>query len=411
MKSDIFDDYAKIALEQGLISEGAEETNPRYDSKDLSTIEVMYNVKPNGKDEKNIIEQAHPEPCIIAPSYDKLNGLVENLQEQHNIMVGIVMKPHQAKLTQHRYAAAGDDLFNSLISLGFTLDNKDETELCKLADSCAERIQKVAWWPLVAVVGSALGGLAYYAKHGFVSQNIETDGAKAVAALDKLAQVAPRDAERIQELISGINFLRELNNDITNYTPPQGANQIDSAMEMAKSPQGQAALQKLQQFKKYVDVFTQQVYRPKGYAELLQSVLVKEEGTMDWLAGLKKLWRGMTGDVKSDAMVALIGTTSAEDANPQEPDGFVGTLNRAAKQLISHERASEAFANRNKDKLVEYMKSQVEGGGAGQPPGPQQQPAAKPVAPAETDPKTQVAKQKSLVEEMQNTVKSMIPGA
>lgn len=141
--SEIFDNFAKIAQDNGLISkEAAEETNPRYDSKTLSDIEILYGIKPNGKSEKDIIDQAHPESVIIAPAYDRLNGLVENVKERHNIMVGIANKPPQAKLIGRKYAE--EELLNELVRLGTLLDSKNQEDLMKLADGCAEKLTKNA---------------------------------------------------------------------------------------------------------------------------------------------------------------------------------------------------------------------------------------------------------------------------
>ena len=164
--SEIFDNFAKIALDKGLISEAAEgviktvlaeSTNPRYDSKTLSDIEILYGVRPNGKDEKDIIGQAHPESVVIAPAYDRLNGLVENVKERHDIMVGIAMKPHQGKLTGHKYAK--QDLLNELIRLGTFLDSKGQEDLMSLADGCTEKLTKeAATWKDVTQLG--VGGAA-----------------------------------------------------------------------------------------------------------------------------------------------------------------------------------------------------------------------------------------------------------
>lgn len=146
--SEVFDNYVRISREQGFVSSEAlqkkadiegKAPNPNRRGEDLSTIEIMYGVKPNGKDE-DILDQAHPEKCIIAPSYDKLNGLVENLRERQDIMVGIINKAPQAKLTGHKYA--GTELQNELISLGFFLDNQGDERLCALADSCSERLDE-----------------------------------------------------------------------------------------------------------------------------------------------------------------------------------------------------------------------------------------------------------------------------
>lgn len=162
--SDIFDEYAKIMMDKGLIKKSNVMTSDEKekDSDYEEKIKALYgiNLKLNNSN-KNIIEQAHPDKVIIAPSYDKLNGLVEDVQERHNVMVGICNKPVNGNLTQHRYAEK--QLLNELIRLGNDLDNQEEEKLSKLADECAlecslelskkkYNIKKEAWAPLMAVL-------------------------------------------------------------------------------------------------------------------------------------------------------------------------------------------------------------------------------------------------------------------
>jgi hypothetical protein len=51
----------------------------------IEQIGKLYNTKqkrPEDMDyERNIMEDAHPDSVVISPSYDKLNGLVENENE------------------------------------------------------------------------------------------------------------------------------------------------------------------------------------------------------------------------------------------------------------------------------------------------------------------------------------------
>ena len=92
-RSEIFDEYSKIALKEGFITESEEKADNSGEKSYRETIQLLYDVKPNGKDEKHILDQAHAEsPVIIAPAYDRVNGLVENLFERQDIMVGIALK-------------------------------------------------------------------------------------------------------------------------------------------------------------------------------------------------------------------------------------------------------------------------------------------------------------------------------
>ena len=127
-RSEIFDEYSKIALKEGFITESEEKADNSGEKSYRETIQLLYDVKPNGKDEKHILDQAHAEsPVIIAPAYDRVNGLVENLFERQDIMVGIALKRNNGNLTQHRYAKK--ELTDELIRIGFEMDNKDIDDL------------------------------------------------------------------------------------------------------------------------------------------------------------------------------------------------------------------------------------------------------------------------------------------
>jgi len=182
-RSEIFDNFVKIAQEKGLISKAEEpehteksfsETNPRHDSLSIEQIGKLYNTKaPTPKEmeyKKNIMEIAHPEPVVISPSYDKLNGLVENNIEGQNIRLRIVMKEPDGHLINRKYAE--QNLILSLVSIANELDNQNQEELCKLADACLEqaakkKIEKRGWVaPAAAIAGIvAAFGILYAKQH------------------------------------------------------------------------------------------------------------------------------------------------------------------------------------------------------------------------------------------------------
>ena len=175
--SDIFNNYAKIMEEKGLLknAQRSSETKTRPQGIDPEAIQMLYHVKPNGKDEKPIVEQAHPEPAYVAPAYDRMNGLVENVQERQNMLLEIMEDPQHGKLTHHRYVHANNELLQELIRVATYMDNKNEEDLMKLADDCAFKLTKSATpifaaipfltWALAAkaVAYTALAGGAYAA--------------------------------------------------------------------------------------------------------------------------------------------------------------------------------------------------------------------------------------------------------
>lgn len=200
-RSEIFDNFIKIAQEKGMISEDAPEKakkilskSHRADSLDISAIEALYGVKPNTpKDmeyKKNIIEDAHPNSVVISPAYDKLNGLVENNQERQNIILNILSKTPNGHLTQHKYAEK--DFLMSLVRLGNTLDLQKKDKLRVLADTCLEQVAKkkvfkkqAFVWVAAAIAGTV--GALYAQQHlGFADEGFQKNYEKLIAEVDDL---------------------------------------------------------------------------------------------------------------------------------------------------------------------------------------------------------------------------------
>jgi hypothetical protein len=201
-KSEIFESFVKIAEEKGLISDPSSEKarkelekNPRMSALTAKDIEKLYGVKPDAPKgmeyDKNIAQLAHPKPAVVSNSYDKLNGLVENINERQNILLNIVNKPVNGLLTNHKYAEK--DLILSLVRLGNSLDNQNKDELRALADTCLvqvsnKNIEKKAALPMLALLGvPALIGAFYLQQHlSFVDEGFETNSNKLISELDDL---------------------------------------------------------------------------------------------------------------------------------------------------------------------------------------------------------------------------------
>lgn len=200
-RSEIFDNFIKIAQDKGMISEDAPEKakkklskDHRADSLDISAIEALYGVKPNApKDmeyKRNIIEDAHPNSVVISPAYDKLNGLVENGQERQNIILNILSKNPDGHLTQHKYAEK--DLLLSLVRLGNTLDLQKKDKLRALADACLEQVAKKKVFKKQGFVWIAGGiaatiGALYAQQHlSFIDEGFQRNHEKLIAEIDDL---------------------------------------------------------------------------------------------------------------------------------------------------------------------------------------------------------------------------------
>lgn len=265
-RSEIFEEYARIAREQGLISEAAEK-GPRRGSDDISTIEALYGIKPNGE-EKTLTEQAHPESVIIAPSHDRVNGLVENDQERQNIMVGICTKPHQAKLTGHKYAQTKNDLMNELIRLGFYLEAQQEEGLVNLADACSERMVKKAIAPALLTalywgggIAASVGLLGVYNNFGEVSQGIRADCQNVEAMLAEMIADDEYHAhdQVLQIMLSNVQFIREIADKIDSAKQELPSASLESAAEIKNSPQFQGLEKILNNFVKNCKMLAKEI--------------------------------------------------------------------------------------------------------------------------------------------------------
>ena len=159
-KSETFDNFVKIALEKGLIKQEEIKTALRSDDLKPKTRDQvtnrdyekarenydLYDLKikqlPGMEYENNIVEYAHPIPVILpAPTYDKINALVENVNERQNIILNLLSRP----VTGNNFAfKLAEDLSLSLIRTAGEMDLKDQEELMVLADTCATQLKKLA---------------------------------------------------------------------------------------------------------------------------------------------------------------------------------------------------------------------------------------------------------------------------
>jgi hypothetical protein len=172
--SPIFNEYARIAQEQGLISK-AEVDKDKVGS---SLTWEAYDFK----QEEDLLDKAHPETVVLFDAYDPMNGIVENLKERSKIMKYIALKTPRMIQTNTIYLNAREDLFNETIKLALFLDSQNDVQLAQLADSCTEQLTKEAGAPLViglALLAAAAIGL-FYANNHPAAQGLRHDLDKAI---------------------------------------------------------------------------------------------------------------------------------------------------------------------------------------------------------------------------------------
>ena len=97
MSQDIWEEFEKIAISQGLVSE-ADQNDPipgkTHSESFDDTISLLYGIKPESiyDNKKTIVENAHPETAVMMRAYDAMNGVVENLHQRQDMMAYIALK-------------------------------------------------------------------------------------------------------------------------------------------------------------------------------------------------------------------------------------------------------------------------------------------------------------------------------
>lgn len=253
--SDIFNEYTQIALQQGLIKQAQESedhnkvkntTNPRFDSLDLEAIQALYGVTPNGE-EDHIVEQAHPEPAVVAPSYDRFNGLAENGLERQDIMHYIATKPNHGKHIQERYVKARQELLNEVIKTAFALDRDNELQLMSLADQCAEKLvhlpikkEAVAWGLVSLALKLGAAGLTAMGLinnfSGMVSEGLIDDADRAIEEIEDVISddEIPGQTTALRDLVAKINQVKMLHQELTSLSISGSSKEVERQVEQGQ---------------------------------------------------------------------------------------------------------------------------------------------------------------------------------
>lgn len=327
--SEIFDLYAE-ALEKAdadwrespEIKKYKSETNPRMDSQSIKDIELFYEKPKDLPYKNNIIEQAHPEMCVISPAYDKINGLVENLNEAQSINIYNVQKGSPwGGPTQHKLAK--QDLILELVSIANHMDALDNANLQSLADLCIadlskQALKKEALWPGAIIIGLSLAailGYSIYVNKSLPSdQGVKNNCEKAIEEIEDLTEnhewtqwLHQNVNESTRQELSDLKYkLQDLKQITEEY------NNLDSSF----------TLKKVGDLSKLKDPGTLNSF--KANAKVVQTYLTKIQETLPlisscldglkwsaehpnaeedsaWWSTLKKLWRSVSSDDISDA--------------------------------------------------------------------------------------------------------------
>lgn len=189
-RSEIFDNFIKIAEKKGLISDEdvqkkikrLEDTSS-HERRSPKEISELYDVKPKDQDyKKNIMEIAHKDSFVFSPAHDKINGLIENENERQTINLNVLNKKVRGLLNNQKYAE--DKLILNLLKLGNSLDAKDQEDLAVLSDTCLMQITKKAN-PLI--IGAAVIGAIWFHQHlPNVNEGFSNNFERLISELDNL---------------------------------------------------------------------------------------------------------------------------------------------------------------------------------------------------------------------------------
>lgn len=306
-RSEIFDSYAQLSLEKGYItqeiSKSAMNQEDKYADKEWKeTIQALYGIEPNGKED--ILDLAHPKPVIISPSYDRTNGLVENLKERSNIMKGIALKPNNGNLLKHKYAQTKEDLLKELIQLGFSMDNKDEDQLRKLADNCADRMTKNAFFPFIVPI--AAGAVALTAamialiNHTAPSdQGVNVNCQAAIGELIDLREKLPQIRNHLDRLLEDLRDLQHLSTEYNNL----GTIDAGTAQKFIHAASNEKdKFNVVQRYKKACEIMSR---RLPNYITLIKSFKEQESRSYDWWQKIKDVSRLLIPTDKEDLTLSL----------------------------------------------------------------------------------------------------------
>lgn len=333
--SKILEEYAKIAEEQGLIKESYPMEERR--SETLSDIELLYGVKPNGKeDDEDIVDKAHPDVVVVSPSHDKMNGIVENEKQRQDISKYIAMREPNGKYMQRNFITAYENLNNSLVRVGFTLDANNDDELAKYSDNCLANLNKVAIGPLgIALwgVGALLGYTAVFnSSVNPISQGIVNDTQNSIDALrEAMSKAYPGTQSEIATLISMLENFHKIALTYLNQSPiPLDVNKAN-ADNVNKLKDDRDSLSKMRLARTYITAVRNLISYLPTAIQSLQNSAEKEDNIGSLLQPFVSLYRAF---VPSDLKDSYQHLSTLLDSLKQEEKRISAAMALGQKRQI-----------------------------------------------------------------------------
>jgi hypothetical protein len=319
--SEILKEYAKIAQAQGLVDMkeqrgGEEKKPPRYDSLTWEKIQMLYGVKPEGT-EKCILDKVHPDTYVVGRAYDAMNAVVENLHQRQNVMADIALRNPDGLLTQKRYVKAYSDLMNSIVRIGFEMDNKDEARLMKIADSCAGRLKKEAITGLeIGALVAGVAALGFLGWSMYADDSVQSVHQNAQRVIDEAEDLADDGVSWAPQLIEEMTILQGMAVNFKNVSDQLMASTgADRGLSLQSAVVAQHSQQPLlQQARQYEHVLRAEQRNLKYWLNKTRvdvNALSTEESSWDWWQKVKDVYETVVPTDLEDVQKALNGLNGA----------------------------------------------------------------------------------------------------
>lgn len=367
--SDILNEYYKIAVEKGLIKKEAQQTRDEKwaDKEYREKIQALYGLDINNTD-KSIIEEAHPNMLIIAPSYDKVNGLVENEEQRHDIMVGLVNKSPVPNTPTRKIAEK--ELLDALISIGFALDSEDQDALRDKADECSielvkqveaktapkqikkEAIAFLAVLPYILYSVGAIAAIGVIKSQlvGFISQGPMADTERLISELnDILDKVGPQNRQIIKEWIDALNWFHGESNKIKSLLSKQSTVEIKDISSIDKvglekaSKYTKEEFEEIKKYTKLTETVSNNLHRLRAALNSMQEQSDSSES--EWWSALKGAWHSFVGSDLDDAKNAT--------------DALISSLKKYIASLPAVVEQAKETAEQHKNSIKEQLQQQT----------------------------------------------------
>ncbi|MCZ2224534.1 MAG: hypothetical protein LC122_12995 [Chitinophagales bacterium] len=296
MRNEIFNNFAKIAEDQGLLKtrEDKIETKELYKLKPETAKDMDY--------ENNILEVAHKDSVFIADTYDPMHSLVENENERKKIITNIVMKNPSGTHSNKKYAET--QLMLSLMKIA-----NISPEYEKVAKTCVSQLKKAASPLLLIGAATSILALVYAQQHlPKISQGLLKDYSSLVSEIDDvLGSSSPylfgkEYSSLVKQLLNNlkskaselVSIYKEVDGFISEMYKPKTGQELLTLANSPEAANANSAFEKFQELKnKYIAEFNSLIEDFKDESFKLRNI--SQKGKVTELAESIPGWQFLSG--------------------------------------------------------------------------------------------------------------------